>query len=533
MPDSTANEKPDATVEKPVSPSRPGSKGRSRTILLNAVSSYGRDIIDTIAFLVLIPFIIKTLGSESFGLWSLIWAFLVFFDLADLGFGASVVKFVADARGRQDVARQQKIVCTLFWVYMVLGGVVVGGVLLSLLFFNRLFQIPADQAEAARSVLLILGVRSALYMPLGMFRGILAGHQKMKVDNWYKIVGNLTYFAAVLIFLPMIPDLWLLAALNAVTGVLPLAAMMIHVRRTVPEVSIHPRHFDRTLIREVTSFSLYFSFIQVAGLIATRADAMVIKLFLPLQMVAIYSIGLRLAEKAGYFCSHLNRALSPMVAELHGAAEQANIRAVWYRGTKFTVAFSTPLLLGLALLADPLVNAWTGPEFREAGAVCRWLVAAVTISVFHGSSVNILSMGGHQRLTARALLGGQVLNIILSLLLIQPFGIKGVAMATFFAYVPLYIGTIQIYASRIHERSPWDFYRHTVVPAILPALLMASLFLLVQEYWPLSHLLEVALLEIIGIVVFGVAFWLVGFNTREKDYLREKLPIPLFHRRTA
>jgi O-antigen/teichoic acid export membrane protein len=533
MPNSPPGLGPEASMEKPASSPRSGSRNRSRAILLNALSSYSRDIIDTITFLVLIPFIIKTLGSESFGLWSLIWAFLVFFDLADLGFGASVVKFVADARGREDSERQQKIVCTLFWVYMILGGLVVGGVLLSLLFFNRVFQIPDDQTATARSVLLILGVRSALYMPLGMFRGILAGHQKLKVDNWYKIVGNLIYFAAVLIILPRIPDLWLLATLNAVTGVLPLIAMMIHVKRTVPQVSIHPRHFDRALIGEVTSFSLYFSFIQVAGLIATRADAIVIKLFLPLQMVAIYSIGLRLAEKAGYFCSHLNRVLSPVVAELHGAAEQANIRALWYRGAKFTVAFSTPFLLGLALLADPLVNAWTGPEFREAGAVCRWLVAAVTISVFHGSSVNILSMGGHQQLTARALLGGQVLNIILSFLLIHPFGIKGVAMATCFAYVPLYIGTIQIYASRIHGRSPWDFYRHTVVPAILPALLMASLFLLIQQHWTLSNLVEVALVEILGIAVFAVAFWLVGFNAREKDYLREKLPIPGMRKRGA
>lgn len=505
-------------------------QNRSRYILLNTLSSYARDIVDTITFLVLIPFIIKTLGSDSFGLWSLIWSFLALFELADLGFGASVVKYVADARGREDITRQKKIVCTLFWIYVMLGGLVMLGVMASILFFDWIFQIPSDQALAARSVLIILGARSALYLPMGMFRGVLAGHQKMKIDNWYKILGNLLYFASVLILLSRIPDLRVLAALNLITGVLPLLAMVAYVKRTAPEISVHPRYFDRTLVPEVSSFSMYFSFIQIAGLIATRADALIIKLFLPLQFVAIYSIGMRLAENASHFCSHLTRVLSPVVAELHGAAEQANVRAVWYRGTKITAAFATPLLLGLALLAPPLIEAWTGPDFKTAVPVCRWLTAAAMVNVFHGGTVNILSMGGHQRFLAFAMMGGQALNLLLSFLLIHSYGIEGVAMATFLSYVPLYIGIIQTHAGRIHRCSLFDFYRTTIAPVVLPALIMSALFALIQQYWMLTHLLEVALVEALGIVVFAASFWLMGFSSKERTYFREKVPLPLLRR---
>ena len=93
-----------------------------------------------------------------------------------------------------------------------------------------------------------------------------------------------------------------------------------------------------------------------------------------------------------------------MVAELHGANEQQNIRAVWYRGSKLTIAFATPLILGLALLAEPLISAWIGPEFRQSVPVCQWLLAAVMISVIHGNTENILSRGGHQKFLAFSLL---------------------------------------------------------------------------------------------------------------------------------
>jgi len=503
--------------------SEPRPRNRSHYILTNTLSSYGRDIVDTITFLVLIPFIIKTLGSDAFGLWSLIWSFLALFELADLGFGASVVKYVADARGRGDKGRQQAVVCTLFWIYVILGVLVMAGVAASLLFFNEVFEIPPDQAESARWVLLIIGARSALYMPLGMFRGVLVGHQRMKVANGYKVLAGIAYFVSVLLILGRIPHLWVLAVINAVMGVLPMLAMLAHVKITVRHLSLHPKHFDKSLIRELTSFSLYFSLIQIAGMIATRVDAIVIKLFLPLEMVAIYSIGMRLSGKAEQFCSHLVKALTPVVAELHGGEDHQNIRAVWYRGSKLTIAFAMPLLLGLAILAEPLIVSWTSPEFRPSVPVCQWLTAAVMVAVIHGNTENVLSMSGHQKFLAFSILGCQVLNLALSLVFIHIYGIAGVAMATFIAYVPVYAGLIQTRAGRIHGRSLWDFYRSTLFPSIVPGLVMAGVLVGVQRYRPLTGLLEVAILECLGVLVFGIVFWMIGFNSKEREYFKEKI----------
>ncbi|MFH0960677.1 MAG: flippase [Pseudomonadota bacterium] len=512
--------------------SDPEKKNRSRYILVNTVSSYGRDIVDTIAFLVLIPFIIHTLGKESFGLWSLIWAFLAIFELADLGFAASVIKYVADARGKNDFRSLKNIVCTLFWIYAFLGGAVGTGVLISLLFFNKLFQVPPDQLEMANAVLVILGVRSALYLPLGMFRGVLVGFQKLNVANAYKVFSSLLYLASVLIILPLVPDIRVLALLNAITGLIPMFAMMIHVKKVMPEFTLNPKHFQQSLMRKISSFSIYFSLTQVAGMIATRSDTMVIKLFLPLEMVAIYSIGMRLSEHAGMFCSHLTRALSPVFAELHGANDQLNAKAALYRGSKLTIAFATPLLLGLAILSEPLILAWTGPSFIKAVPVCQWLVAAAMITIIHGNTVNLLAMGGHQKYTAICLVAGQIINLALSFILIIPLGIVGVSMATFIASVPIYIGFLQVYASRMHGMSLLDFYRATLLPSLIPALAMAGLLVGVLNFINLTNLVEVAILQTIGMIFFTSIYWLIGFNREERAYFWDKIRRALTRRKS-
>ncbi|MDD3472247.1 MAG: flippase [Syntrophaceae bacterium] len=511
--------------------SHTGPKNRSRYILINTLSSYGRDLVDTIAFLVLIPFIIQTLGKEAFGLWSLIWSFLAIFELADFGFAASVIKYIADARGRQDTMRLKKLVSTLFWIYVVLGTIVMMGIALSLFFFNQIFQIPPDQTRLANIVLLILGVRSALYLPLGMFRGVLVGYQKMTVANIYKALANIVYLVATIIFLTLSPDIIVLAIVNMITGLIPMFAMMIHVKRIAPDLSIHPRHFEKSFVRELTSFSLYFSLIQMAGMIASRADALIIKLFLPLEMVGIYSIGMRLSEKATTFCSHLTRALSPVFAELHGAGDQSNVRATLYMGSKITTAFSMPLLLGLGILSEPLIVAWTGPDFKAATPVCQWLVGAAMLGIIHGNSVNLLSMGGYQKFVALSIFAGQILNIILSFLFIKSHGITGVAFATFLSTFPIYVFLIQMMVSKVHQQSIWSFYIATLAPSLIPALAMSAFFAAVLRFHALTNLVEVAILELLGAIIFGACFWIIGFRASERAYLKDKIGRALIRRR--
>ena len=83
----------------------------------------------------------------------------------------------------------------------------------------------------------------------------------------------------------------------------------------------------------------------------------------------------------------------------------------------------------------------------------------------------------------------------------------------------------------MHKKSHWDFYRSTVLPSIVPAFLMAVFLMAVQRYRPVTGLVEVAILEILGSMVFAGAFWLIGFNGKERAYFKEKIINRIFRRK--
>lgn len=494
---------------------------------MNTISSYGRDVVDAATLIILTPFILNMIGREQFGLWSLLWAFINLLALIDMGFGTSVVKYVADAKGKGNIDRQKKTVVTLFWVYMVLGAILIGCVGLSTLFFNSLFEIPEQYRSTAQTVMLLIGLRSALNLPFGMFRGVLIGYQKLSVANVYKVLAAVLYFASVLFFLKMYPDLRTLAILNLIAGVWPMLAMLVHAKLTLPGISMNPRYFDFKIVKEVSSFSVYFMIIQVSTLIATKVDAMIIQKVLALEMVAVYSIAMRLSEKGQQFCFQLIKTLTPVVAELHGAGETKNIRAVWQTGSKLTIAFAAPLLIGLVLLAKPLINAWVGDEFTQQqvqlGAwACQWLSGAAMIMVIHGNTANILSMRGEQKFLAFAMIAGQILNLVLTILFIKPLGIAGVAMATLISALISQV-YIQIQASRKFDYSIKEFYIQTLLPIFAPIVLMIAVISIIMRSYPLTNLLEVGILELIGVVSFWVLFWWIGFNRIEQTYFKDRL----------
>jgi len=501
-----------------------GGRNRSILILVNTLTSYMREILDIGTFLIITPFLIRTLGKDGFGLWSLVWSVVGLFALADLGFSASVVKYVADSRGRGNVERARIVICTSFWIYFFIGMGLMLVTGLCALVFNDIFNIQTEsQRQAARAVLLILGFRMILTLPLGMFRGVLIGNQQYKIANLYRMAGSILYLGGVLFFLQRSPHLWVLALVNLVTGVVPMLAMLFHARLTIPGLSLHPRNFDRKVVKELAGFSIYFFLIQTAMAINVRVDAMIIKSYLPLEAVAVYAIAMRLSEKASIFCSQLARTLTPMVAELHGAGEKKNILKVWKMGTKLTTAFGASLLIGLGILAGPLIRSWCPAGFEEAIPATHWLVAAVLVRIIHANTNNILSMMGHHRFMAFVQTAAQVVNIGLSILLLQFLGIEGVALATFLVQFPLFVFFVQPRALRIFGIRQLPFYRDTVLPSLIPALLMAGLLIVLQIVDPWESLLTVAVFEFLGIGLFALSFWRLGFTPRERAYFKEKI----------
>jgi O-antigen/teichoic acid export membrane protein len=171
------------------------------TVARNMTTRYLAIGTDALIGLMLLPFNVHHLGPAAYGLWMLTASMTTYFSVLDLGFGGSIVKFVAHYRAKRDIRGLNEIASTLFVVFSIVGVVAYGAFVLVALNIGRLFTLTPDQVSTGRSLMLIIGVYVSLGFPFSVFGGIINGFQRFDLNNIVGVCSSIVVAAVNVVML--------------------------------------------------------------------------------------------------------------------------------------------------------------------------------------------------------------------------------------------------------------------------------------------------------------------------------------------
>jgi O-antigen/teichoic acid export membrane protein len=211
--------------------------------------------------------------------------------------------------------------------------------------------------------------------------------------------------------------------------------------RIYPDLRIHPSLFRTSRLREVTGFSIYASIIDWANKLNYELDEVVIGIFFGSAYVVVWAVAERIISGTQRLTNQLNGVLFPVIVDSDTSQQQEKLQRILLQGTLLSLAMVVPISAALILLADPLVRAWVGPEMIASVPVIQILAVAVAIRVGNATATTLLKGAGQHRMLAWINLSTGVVNILLSVALIKPFGLTGVAVGTL---IPIALSSILI-----------------------------------------------------------------------------------------
>jgi O-antigen/teichoic acid export membrane protein len=138
---------------------------------------------------------------------------------------------------------------------------------------------------------------------------------------------------------------------------------------------------------------------------------------------------------------------------------------------------------------------------------------------------NVLGMTGHHGYTARLSTVCLLVNVALSVALIHPLQLMGVALGALLSTMVVGDFIVVREACRVYDLSYRDYVYHALVPAALPGALQFAVTYGLKTWMPPTNLAAIALQGLPGVVLFGAAFWLFSVTPSEKRLLSEKLGI--------
>lgn len=508
-----------------------------KRFFMGMLSGAGSVAIKHLLNILLLPVLIHSLGVELFGLYMLLVGIQELCLLLDLGFTDAVVKLLSATHEGMDTSRYPKIMKIGQVLFLSISLLVLIAGLISATFFPAWLHINPDLHPLSQVALALIILEGAVTLYVTYYRAILLSHCLHQWNN----VGD-TLFNLIGIGLGaglLVSGYGLIGLLLArLTGALMRAAIVVVQALKVEPQALWPKaQLEISILKDLTGLTFHAMMVNISVIVSHKLDTLVIAAFLPLTAVGFYEIVFRLLGSILQLCMKICDGVFPMFARLMAASNTAGARQLFLRMSSFNNVLVGALMI-LIVGFYPEVFA-----FFSAGRMSiepTLPILAIAVPIIWSSALQIpacyfLYTADRQRYLTLSSLITAGCNLILSLILVQPLGIVGVALGTLIPQVIQHQLSLIPESCRTLNVSLEEYLKAVHLKALLAlALLGFSVWLLK----PLALLAPIPIIPIAilgGLLFSGVLFlWFTWTaSEQEKSFFVLKIIGPLKNRLTA
>jgi O-antigen/teichoic acid export membrane protein len=446
-------------------------------MLRNVGSNWVLVLVTIAVTYVLTPFLIETLGEEGYGTWTLITSFTAYIGLMALGVPMACVRYLAQHVAERDTRMLNTMIGSCAALYLVMSALAIAvGALLMQLF--GLYDIPARfAAEAPLAFALMVVYVSAGFVGL-LPEGILFAHHAFVPRNLVRVSGVVLRLGLTIVVLRFTASLALLALVQISCLVFDVCTTWVIIRRRYPGIRLNLGDASLAMVRRILSFSLYAVLLAAGARLSFETAALVIGATLGVASIPFYVVANGLIVYLMEFVIAIAAVVSPMATSLATSGRRDELREMFLRWSK--VALSLTIMAGLFLivLGPRFIGWWIDPAYeRDAGTVLQILtISSLVFLPVRGVAVPVLMGMGRPKAPAILTFVAGLANLALTLLLVGPLGLVGVALGAAIPNVLLALVILMV-ACRELEVAPVRYLQYVVSRAAFGALPVLALLL--------------------------------------------------------
>ena len=403
------------------------------SLVINALSNWAALGVSLVVGLLLTPYIIACLGTAQYGIWMLIGSLIGYYGLLDLGVSSAIVRYVARYAGQREYRKLNEAVSTSLALFCLLGFIVVA---LSIFWAEplaRFFHITAENYISFTRVIWLLGITAGLMFPKNVLSAIIIAHERFVLANLIRITSIILRGCFTFLVLYKGGGLVAIGWVNAGLSIFALLANMVVVNACFKHIDFSLKLVNKSVLLMLLSFGFFTTIRQVGGLLRTNMDAAVIGRYIDIEAIGVYSIAALLFGYLMRIVISVSGTTQPKLASIAGYKQKQLFMDSVLRYSVIVSNLSAGLGLVAFLLVGDFLKLWIPENFKDvyAAKVAFYiLLVGLVPHLMTNVSVNALEAVNKHRYYAYQTIAEGVVNLMLSILLVGPYGICGVAMGT-------------------------------------------------------------------------------------------------------
>jgi len=382
-----------------------------------------------------IPYIVRGLGVERYGVLSLAWAVIGYFCLVDIGLGRATTKFVAEAIGRDEQKRIPEIVSTsLLFITMlaVLGSIIL--IIITPFLVRNILKMPASLVDEAKIVFYIASFSVVIMLLSTVFIGILEAYQRFDIVNKIRIPSSLfnsIIVVGVVFFTKSLPAIVLLIILK--NTIFLFLSILASGKLIFPGESFSQAFqklvIKASLIRSLFTFGGWMTVIFIFSLLNTHLDRFFIGSLLSVSDVSYYCLPFDIVHKLWILPVSTYAVLFPAFSAI-GLSDKKRVEEIFAKASKYTIILTGSIVIAILLYADRILLYWLGEEFAKRSTFVFKVIALAFLFNMQGWIPSTFLQGtGRVDIVGKVFIFELPFYILFMLWLINIAGINGVAIA--------------------------------------------------------------------------------------------------------
>ena len=500
-----------------------------RGLLRNVVSSWAGYAATLLVGFFLAPLVVHHLGTAGYGVWTLVVSLTGYCGLLDLGLRSSVLRFVVRHVAQND---HQRVNTTLSSALALLSaaGLLALVATLVLHFTFGMFAVDPEFRSDARIALLLTGLNVAVILPLSAFSAILPSLERFDVMNTITVCGATLRAVLVVTVLKLGYGILGLATVSVAVSTGEYAAMAICAKILYPPLRVGWRLVNVASCRELFGFSLFRFVWIVSNQLIFYSDSVVIGLFLNASAITAYAIAGSLINYGRNIVSLATDTLFPAATRLDTKKDLRGLRDIYVLGTQLGLVIGLSLCIGYVCFGKMFIHLWMGEKYTTSAAILIVLTIPQFVSMSQYMSALILLGTGRHKLMAAVAVGEAVVNICLSIVLIQRMGVIGVAWGTAIPHLIVTGVILPYFTLHALEMGPGPYLRRAFLRPTMCAIPVGLISYWLAQSGGSPSWQRFGVYVIVQCVVFALLAYWICLSPEQRSVVRDTA-VSLFSRR--
>lgn len=381
---------------------------QSHLILSNAMIMWVARVFLLVPQVVLVPYLIGTIGEEGYGLYALIWSLLLSVVNLEIALQQGVVKYGAGYLAQGRLNEVNKVVSSSFVYSMFLAVATCAGMVLASLLFT-------NPAEPMRTALFVVGLVVLFLVPLTPYIAIIQSKQRYYVGAALDTASKYLSLLAVVVWFRLAgPSITAVIVLTAGFLFLSRATQVPIAHRLVPGLRNQRRFFCWNSFRLIAKFGGATALVNLSLAANSTGIRWLMGALVSTSFVAHLAIMLMPALLLSDIIRPMTITVMPLTSAYEATGNKSMLKELLIRGVRYTAIFALAGVIAAGLLAKSVLTLWVGSRYV--------FLAPYTFALFACISFQLSTAPAHHILKGMGRLKTVVLIYSFSLVLL-PVGL--------------------------------------------------------------------------------------------------------------